>query len=249
MNFALKDVADEVPADVCLVSITCDPDIDTPETLARYAELFSAEPDRWKFLTGKMSDLERIANENFQVALKKQEHSERAFVVDRQGHLRGRFNILDPDQVPKLAALVKQLDAELNRRDARVGAGCRADKSFILHSSAFTLEFLLPYLPTINATLNATATVLLVVGYRLIKASRQTAHKRVMLSAFAVSIVFLICYLTYHAALRYETGQGHVTFQGPPGRADRLSDDPDFARHFSRHRASTGRRDDLPGLS
>jgi hypothetical protein len=56
--------------------------------------------------------LERIANENFQVALKKQEHTERAFVIDRQGHLRGRFNVLDPDQVPKLAALVKRLDSE-----------------------------------------------------------------------------------------------------------------------------------------
>jgi cytochrome oxidase Cu insertion factor (SCO1/SenC/PrrC family) len=112
LNFALKDVADEVPADVRLVSITCDPDIDTPETLARYAETFSADPQRWKFLTGKMTDLERIANEDFQVALKKQEHTERAFVVDRQGHVRGRFNVLDPDQVPKLAALVKRLDAE-----------------------------------------------------------------------------------------------------------------------------------------
>jgi uncharacterized membrane protein YozB (DUF420 family) len=72
------------------------------------------------------------------------------------------------------------------------------------------------YLPTVNATLNGTATLLLVWGYRLIKAKRETAHARVMLSAFAVSIVFLICYLTYHAALRYQTGQGHVTFPGPP---------------------------------
>jgi uncharacterized membrane protein YozB (DUF420 family) len=72
------------------------------------------------------------------------------------------------------------------------------------------------YLPTVNATLNGAATVLLIWGYRLIKAKRETAHTRVMLTAFAVSIVFLICYLTYHAALRYETGQGHVTFVGPP---------------------------------
>ena len=75
---------------------------------------------------------------------------------------------------------------------------------------------LLLYLPTVNATLNAAATVLLLWGYRLIKAKRETAHKRVMLSAFAVSIVFLVCYLTYHAALHYQTGQGHVSFAGPP---------------------------------
>jgi putative membrane protein len=66
------------------------------------------------------------------------------------------------------------------------------------------------YLPTANATLNATATVLLVWGYVLIKLRRETAHKRVMLTAFAVSIAFLICYLIYHKMV------GHVVFQGPP---------------------------------
>ncbi len=74
----------------------------------------------------------------------------------------------------------------------------------------------LHHLPTVNAALNGTATLLLALGFGLIKAKRETAHARVMLSAFAVSIVFLACYLTYHALLRYETGQGHVTFQGPP---------------------------------
>jgi uncharacterized membrane protein YozB (DUF420 family) len=78
------------------------------------------------------------------------------------------------------------------------------------------LQSLLHYLPTVNATLNGTATLLLIAGYRLIKAKRETAHKRTMLAAFAVSIVFLVCYLTYHAGLHYQTGQGHVTFHGPP---------------------------------
>ena len=34
------------------VSITCDPDNDTPEALAKYAEHFKADPARWTFLTG-----------------------------------------------------------------------------------------------------------------------------------------------------------------------------------------------------
>ena len=54
-------------------------------------------------------------------------------------------------------------------------------------------------LPTINATLNATAAVLLVAGYILIRRKQIAAHRRVMLTAFAVSVVFLICYLVYHA--------------------------------------------------
>jgi uncharacterized membrane protein YozB (DUF420 family) len=54
-------------------------------------------------------------------------------------------------------------------------------------------------LPSVNATLNATAAVLLLTGYYLIRRKRMQAHKRVMLTAFGVSIAFLICYLVYHA--------------------------------------------------
>lgn len=72
--------------------------------------------------------------------------------------------------------------------------------------AAFTVHDL----PTVNALLNATAAVLLVVGYRLIRQGRVEAHKRTMLSAFAVSIVFLACYLVYHFYVL------HVPFAGPP---------------------------------
>jgi uncharacterized membrane protein YozB (DUF420 family) len=54
-------------------------------------------------------------------------------------------------------------------------------------------------LPSVNATLNATAAVLLLTGYYLIRRRRIQAHKRVMLTAFGVSIAFLICYIVYHA--------------------------------------------------
>ena len=54
-------------------------------------------------------------------------------------------------------------------------------------------------LPAVNATLNATAGVLLVTGYRFIRQKRAMAHKRTMITAFCVSVAFLICYLVYHA--------------------------------------------------
>ena len=54
-------------------------------------------------------------------------------------------------------------------------------------------------LPAVNATLNATAAVLLITGYLLILRKRIQAHKRVMLTAFGVSIAFLICYVIYHS--------------------------------------------------
>jgi putative membrane protein len=63
----------------------------------------------------------------------------------------------------------------------------------------------------LNATLNAVAAVLLVAGLILIKRGRVTAHKRVMLTAFGVSIVFLVSYLWYH----YLVGSVKFTHPGP----------------------------------
>lgn len=54
-------------------------------------------------------------------------------------------------------------------------------------------------LPAVNATLNAIAGVLLVIGYTLIRRGRIEQHRRVMLAAFATSTLFLISYLVYHA--------------------------------------------------
>jgi putative membrane protein len=81
-------------------------------------------------------------------------------------------------------------------------------------SSAFrtsnsALASMVQYLPTVNAALNAAATVLLVAGFVLIKRGRELAHKRAMLAAFVVSMMFLACYLAYHAQA------GHVKFGGP----------------------------------
>ena len=63
-------------------------------------------------------------------------------------------------------------------------------------------------LPAVNATLNATSAVLLAIGYVLIRSGRRDAHKKTMLAAFSVSVVFLICYLIYHAQV------GSVKYQG-----------------------------------
>ena len=54
-------------------------------------------------------------------------------------------------------------------------------------------------LPTLNASLNALCTVLLVVAYVRIRGGRIEQHRRTMLAAFATSVLFLISYVTYHA--------------------------------------------------
>lgn len=69
-------------------------------------------------------------------------------------------------------------------------------------------------LPAVNAALNGLAAVLLVGGFLLIRRGRATAHQRTMLTAFAVSILFLGCYLLYHFALAHYTGSGSRRFGG-----------------------------------
>jgi len=69
-----------------------------------------------------------------------------------------------------------------------------------------------PTLPTLNALLNATATVLLVLGYRAIRRREERRHQRLMVSALCVSAAFLVSYVVYHA-----TTGARTQFGGPPG--------------------------------
>ena len=55
------------------------------------------------------------------------------------------------------------------------------------------------YLPTVNVILNATSGILLLTGFVFIKRKNVPAHKACMVSAFFVSLLFLISYVTYHS--------------------------------------------------
>ena len=59
-----------------------------------------------------------------------------------------------------------------------------------------------------NASLNGISAMLLAGGYAAIRAGKRDVHKKFMISAFAVSTVFLASYLLYHYRV------GHVVFQG-----------------------------------
>lgn len=62
--------------------------------------------------------------------------------------------------------------------------------------------------PVINAGLNTTSTILLLIGHRFIKRGRMAAHRALMIAAIVSSSLFLISYLYYHAHV------GSVHFQG-----------------------------------
>jgi uncharacterized membrane protein YozB (DUF420 family) len=67
-------------------------------------------------------------------------------------------------------------------------------------------------LPALNAVLNATSGLLLVLGYAAIRRRRVALHKVCMLAALVVSALFLCSYLYYHFAVK---GGEPTRFQGP----------------------------------
>jgi uncharacterized membrane protein YozB (DUF420 family) len=64
--------------------------------------------------------------------------------------------------------------------------------------------------PAIDATLNGTSAVLLLVGRGFIKRGQMAAHRAVMIAALASSSIFLVCYLYYH----WHVGSVHFQGQG-----------------------------------
>lgn len=96
-----------INAPVKLVSLTTDPAHDTPVALARYAERFGADSNRWHFLTGPKNDLVKLAVSSLKLTLLDKEEAKRTspddlfihssifVVVDKQGRLRAVFESLD----------------------------------------------------------------------------------------------------------------------------------------------------------
>lgn len=112
-NQAIADVLRGIDdPDLVAVSLTCDPDNDTPEVLRRYADRFGADPARWKFLTGDMDTIRTVANKTLQLTAEVGVHSERGVVFDRQGRNRGSYNLLQPDRVELLVKMIRQVLAE-----------------------------------------------------------------------------------------------------------------------------------------
>ena len=68
----------------------------------------------------------------------------------------------------------------------------------------------LSFLPAVNASLNGVATLLLIAGRVLIRRRRVDAHRRVMISAFAVSALFLALYVTHKVSRGFENTTFHA---------------------------------------
>jgi len=78
--------------DITWVSITCDPETDTHETLRSYADRFEADPERWLFCRSDLKYTQQVAN-GMRVRLARRGHQEDAIVIDKSGHIRGKFDV------------------------------------------------------------------------------------------------------------------------------------------------------------
>lgn len=113
LNNAVNEVRqDYADGDARFLSVTVDPDVDTPEALTSYAEHFKADFDRWKFLSGERAELKRVAREVFHQPHSKSTHNDVVSVVDRAGRIRGYFHVTDPADMKLLHEKFDELLAE-----------------------------------------------------------------------------------------------------------------------------------------
>lgn len=114
----------ELPPDlpVRLVSISVDPEHDTPEVLERYAQSFAA-PDRWLFVTGTREQIRSLSIEGFKLGLEMDPppgppgvpapepilHSTRFVLVDGEGKIRGYYEAFDEESMKRLDADLRAL--------------------------------------------------------------------------------------------------------------------------------------------
>jgi len=132
MTAQMESLQDLLPAksEAKLVTLTTDPDYDTPAVMKRYGERFNADFNRWTFLTGTKKEIAALASGSLKlsavpVPLEDQKsvadlfiHTTIFVIVDRHARLRGIFETggegIDWTNVvqPKLLAAVRQLERE-----------------------------------------------------------------------------------------------------------------------------------------
>jgi len=108
-NFGVlqKRFQKELGRDLVLLTITFDPQRDTPDVLASYASQWKADPQTWRFLTGSVNDVRRVCA-LFGVEYFPDEglmnHSLRTAVIDRRGRIVASIegNTYSPEQLGDL---------------------------------------------------------------------------------------------------------------------------------------------------
>jgi len=105
------------------VSVSVDPEIDTPDRLSEYAERFGADPAKWYFLTGDMDYISRVGAEVFRIFVTRRGHPEQFIVVDAEGKIFGYYNWTDAEHFLALQQDLESLVADPALRASEVPRG------------------------------------------------------------------------------------------------------------------------------
>ncbi len=125
----MKKIEDRVSSartNVKLVSISVDPQTDTPTVLKAYGEKYRADFKQWTFLTGPLKDIEKVVVEGFKIGLDRQvaptttattttstattlmdiTHGEHFVIVDQAGQIRAFVRADNNDQINEIVRKV-----------------------------------------------------------------------------------------------------------------------------------------------
>jgi len=106
----LSEQLRDVP--IQFLSVSVDPENDTPEVLARYAADFGAEPERWRLLTGQLYRIKELGEQSFRVDVNPETHTDNIFLIDRWGRYRDRFKWDDPTDMKRFTSVARSLAVE-----------------------------------------------------------------------------------------------------------------------------------------
>jgi protein SCO1/2 len=191
----VKRIQDDLAGrpDLLFVTFTVDPEHDDPQELNRYAERNGADPKRWLFLTGSEKTIANLLRA-FYFPTRDQgkgpiPHSQKLILVDRQGRIRAPYYEGMPLPPPFSEA---DFDANVRKLERKVDELLAPELP-----SYFPKDF-----PLFNAALNGLSGVLLLAGWVAVRNRFIRLHITCMLSALAVSALFLAAYLFYHIVVK-----------------------------------------------
>src|SRR5262245_43026991 len=108
MTTAMSKLQDALKgaADVRLVSFSVDPERDPPEVMAKYADQYGADKERWLFLRAELPELREIAYDRLGLVGSREQpilHSPKFALLDRAGRVRGYYSpMTEPGFIDKL---------------------------------------------------------------------------------------------------------------------------------------------------
>ncbi|HYE32774.1 MAG TPA: SCO family protein, partial [Methylomirabilota bacterium] len=106
------------------VTLTTDPENDTPTVMKEYSARFEADPKRWSFLTGPKKEIARLAVQDLKFTTMEKDpgqqenendlfiHSSNFMVVDKKGRVRASVESLEPFAQDTLLKIIKDLERE-----------------------------------------------------------------------------------------------------------------------------------------